>query len=96
MAKLKYTCPCCGYKTRTREDSTWDICVVCFWQNDLNPNNDPHKISGANRISLLQAQQNFVKFSACDERSIKQVRQPKKNESKDENWKILENNKVQF
>jgi Cysteine-rich CPCC/Bacteriocin-protection, YdeI or OmpD-Associated/Domain of unknown function (DUF1905) len=85
----KYTCPCCGYKTHNREDSLWDICQVCFWQNDPPTLSDPYYEGGANGISLIKAQQNFIAFGACDKRSISSVRPPMPNESKDENWKII-------
>jgi hypothetical protein len=84
----KYTCPCCGYKTHSREVSAWDLCHVCFWENDLICLDDPNKISGANKISLIQAQQNFITFAACDESAKAHVRPPKSDEVKDIKWKI--------
>ena len=32
---VKYTCPCCGYKTLDEEPpNTYDICEICFWEDD--------------------------------------------------------------
>jgi ribosomal protein L37AE/L43A len=84
---IKYTCPCCGYKTHIREDSLWDICEVCFWQNDPPSLDDPYYQGGANAISLIQAQANFIAFGACEECSLNSVRDPLPDEPKDENWK---------
>lgn len=34
---MKYTCPCCGYKTfDIKPPGTVDICPVCYWQDDLH------------------------------------------------------------
>lgn len=29
----KFTCPCCGYRT-LNERGAYDICPVCFWEDD--------------------------------------------------------------
>ncbi|QLK09658.1 Hydrolase (HAD superfamily) (plasmid) [Priestia megaterium] len=50
---------------------------------------DPDFEGGANVISLRQAQQNFVKYGACDEESLKFVRSPNKFDIKDSQWKPL-------
>jgi len=44
-------CPCCG-KTLVRE---YDICEVCFWQNDLVQFMNPDSIRGANKMTLQEA-----------------------------------------
>ena len=44
-------CPCCG-KTLVRE---YDICEVCFWQNDLVQLGKPNLSGGANKMSLQEA-----------------------------------------
>lgn len=32
---MKYTCPCCGYKTLDEEPSdTYYICKICAWEDD--------------------------------------------------------------
>lgn len=68
-----FACPCCGYLTLpTRGD--WEICPVCFWEDD--PGTDADGWSGANSISLFQAQENFLAFGACTERDIANVRPP--------------------
>lgn len=80
----RYACPCCGYKTFDRKDNVWDICQVCFWQNDTSL---PHQASGANHgMTLAQAQQHFISFGACDIAMLKNVRLPQKDEARDENW----------
>jgi hypothetical protein len=41
-------CPCCQYKT-IRERFTWEICRVCYWQDDTY---EEEKISPANGTSM--------------------------------------------
>ncbi|MDX8363466.1 MULTISPECIES: CPCC family cysteine-rich protein [Bacillaceae] len=87
---MKYTCPCCGYITLDEEPpGTYEICNICFWEDDLVQFNDPDYEGGANIPSLRQAQRNYLKFGACDELSINSVREPLIDEIKDFNWKIL-------
>ncbi len=90
---LKYTCQCCGYKTHTNEDNSWEICEVCFWQTCPIGNIEITTIVGPNPISLVEAQYNFIRFGACNKEMIKNVRKPKKDEPKDKNWRnSLSNN----
>jgi hypothetical protein len=86
----KYTCPCCGYKTHSREDHLWEICEVCYWQSCPVQNSDPDYIGGPNPVSLRQAQQNFLTFGACENDMIKNTRKPGADEPKDEWWKPSE------
>ncbi|PSK18184.1 hypothetical protein C7R94_13535 [Brevibacillus sp. NRRL NRS-603] len=55
---MKYTCPCCGYKTfDLKPPGTVDICPVCYWQDDLHQYFDPDFEGGANILSLRQSQE---------------------------------------
>ncbi|NIP43329.1 MAG: hypothetical protein GWN61_14025, partial [candidate division Zixibacteria bacterium] len=29
-----YTCPCCGYRTLDDPPGSYDICGICFWEDD--------------------------------------------------------------
>ncbi|WP_394347812.1 CPCC family cysteine-rich protein [Niastella caeni] len=51
---------------------------------------DPNYEGGANPMSLKQAQRNFIEFGACDREMLSNVRQPSKDEQRDENWKPLD------
>lgn len=87
---MKYTCQCCGYKTHTNKDNSYEICEVCFWQTSPIVNIDVTTIVGPNPISLVEAQHNFIAFGACDIAMIATVRKPKNDEPKDENYKIFD------
>lgn len=65
-----FACPCCQYKTLD-ERGGYDICCVCFWEDDGN--NDPTRYSGPNHITLGEGQKNFEKFGACDLKSISSI-----------------------
>jgi len=73
----KFTCPCCGYNTlNEKPPGTYDICSICFWEDDGIQFDDPDYVGGANYVSLREAQLNFKKFGACEERVMKFVRKP--------------------
>lgn len=78
---LKYSCPCCGYYTFTKKSvGNYDICPVCYWEDDPFQTENPDLEGMANGISLNQARENYKKFGACEERHIKSVRPPKEDE----------------
>jgi hypothetical protein len=76
-AGVVYNCPCCGYKT-LRERGHYQICKVCFWEDDGQDEKDADKVRGGpnGSLSLTQARANFLKFGACEERFMKHVRKP--------------------
>jgi cell wall assembly regulator SMI1 len=90
MNSIKYTCPCCGYKTFDREDHLWEICEVCFWESCPIQDVEPLYLGGPNHTSLAEAQQNFIAFGACEESSLPSVRKQRKDEPKDENWNVFQ------
>ncbi|MCI8630474.1 MAG: hydrolase [Firmicutes bacterium] len=78
---MKYQCPCCGYYTFDSEpNGNYDICPVCFWEDDPITIDDTTFVGGANRVSLQQAQLNFKKFGACEKHMLPYVRKPNINE----------------
>lgn len=74
---MSYPCPCCDYLTFEEEPSgTFEICPVCYWEDDNVQNNDPGYDGGANGVSLNKAKENFAKYGAVKEELIKEVRMP--------------------
>jgi len=58
-------CPCCNYYSiDPGEDGMWDICPVCFWENGGD---------GPNHMAIADAQNNFIKLGAIDERRLQFV-----------------------
>jgi len=76
-AKGLFFCKCCGYNTLSEfPNGTFEICEICFWEDDIIQSNNPNYEGGSNRISLNHAKENFEKFGACEESMIKNVRKP--------------------
>ena len=43
MVTEKFACPCCGYKTFAEQpNGHYDICEVCFWEDDPIQFDDPN------------------------------------------------------
>lgn len=77
----KYRCVCCGYKTLEHDEALYyEICPVCFWENDPIQNENPDYRGGANRISLNQAKTNYTKYGAVKFSLKKYTRPPLKSE----------------
>jgi hypothetical protein len=86
----RFPCPCCGYKTLDHEaNGSYDICTVCFWEDDPIQLGQPDYEGGANPMSLRHAQHNFLEFGACDRNMLQNVRRPLADEQRDDNWKPL-------
>jgi len=89
---IRFACPCCGYKTFSHEpDGSYEICKVCFWEDDPVQLKRPDYEGGANKVSLRQAQKNFQEFGACEKEMVKRVRKPTPDETRDESWRPLDN-----
>lgn len=88
MSDEMYTCPCCGYKTfHTPPPGAFEICPICFWEDDDIQRDDPDYAGGANHPSLRQAQSNFKEFGASKIEMQKYVRKPTPEDEKDPHWK---------
>ena len=84
---MKKTCVCCGYKTLDKS-SIFDICPICFWEDEPNGRLNPEFIGGANGdVSLIQAQKNYISFGACEEVMLDVVRKPTIEDEFDSEWK---------
>ncbi|GGK46377.1 membrane protein [Planomonospora parontospora subsp. parontospora] len=70
-----YACPCCGYVTLD-ERGGFEICPVCFWEDDGQDDPDADVVLGGpnGRLSLTQARRNFLTSGACEEAMRDHVR----------------------
>ncbi|HET7080751.1 MAG TPA: CPCC family cysteine-rich protein [Chloroflexia bacterium] len=94
----RHYCLCCGYKTiegyktnfgYTKPPETYAICKICFWQDDSVAFRHPDEVIGPNRVSLQQAQRNFLEFGASERRVLRFVRPSNDNDVRDPNWRLL-------
>ena len=76
-----YHCPCCGYKT-LGERGGYEICPVCFWEDDGQDDHDADMVRGGpnGALSLTQARANYKAFGASSERCKQFVRPPNPDE----------------
>ena len=65
-------CPCCDYFT-LGERGGYDICPICFWEDDGTDINSIDKDSGPNHMTLRAGRLNFEKIGACNLSMIKNV-----------------------
>lgn len=78
---MKYRCPCCGYFTFAQQpDGSYDICPVCYWEDDAMPLKNPEYEGGANKVSLNRARENYLEYGACTEDMVKFTREPTEDE----------------
>jgi len=60
--KGRYLCPCC-YMPTLEERAIWDICAICFWEDDGQDSDDSDVVRGGpnSNYSLTEARNNFIK-----------------------------------
>jgi hypothetical protein len=76
-----YRCPCCGCKTLD-DQGGFEICPVCFWEDDGQDDHDADVVRGGpnGTLSLTQARMNYRQYGASEERFISNVRPPRPEE----------------
>jgi hypothetical protein len=81
MSERRYPCPCCGYLTLPEPPTgTFELCQVCFWEDDNIQFDDPDYEGGANKVSLRQARENFREFGVSELQFKSNVRPPRPDE----------------
>jgi Cysteine-rich CPCC len=84
-----HACPCCGHRTLA-ERAGFEICPVCFWEDDGQDDVDAHvDRGGPNRGTLWLARANFLKFGACEGVAKQHVRRPTGDEPQARQWPLL-------
>lgn len=80
---IKYRCPCCGYST-LEDRGGYDICQVCFWEDDGQDDHDADRVRGGPNkdVSLTIARKNYKAIGAWHETSLGHVRPPTEEEKK--------------
>ena len=85
----KWPCPCCGYLVFDEPPGSYDICPICFWEDDSSQLRFM-RTRGANHVSLIEAQQNYASLGACEERVKPFVRLPQPEERRDPEWRPVD------
>ena len=68
----RFRCPCCDYVTLSQRGH-YDICPVCFWEDDGGDIDRADAHSGPNHMTLREGRDNFERFGACEERFTSRV-----------------------
>jgi hypothetical protein len=88
---LRFPCPCCGYLVFGEPPGSYDICKICFWEDDaLQLEYATTLAGGANHTTLQEAQQNFADIGVCEERCVDYVRSPTDIDSRDPEWRPID------
>lgn len=73
-------CPCCGHATLS-ERNFYQICPVCFWEDDGQDSHDADvERDGPNRVSLRRGRANYQAFGASIEADRAHTRPPTREE----------------
>jgi hypothetical protein len=72
-----FRCPCCRRRTLA-ERAGYEICPVCFWEDDGQDEADADIVRGGPNytLSLVQARRNYARIGACEEKVLPDVREP--------------------
>jgi hypothetical protein len=90
-AAKSYPCPCCGYMTQAEPPGSYEICPLCFWEDDaLQLEFATTLDGGANHLTLVDAQRNFAALGACEESAMVHVRAPVGADRRDPSWRPVD------
>ncbi|MEU8700613.1 CPCC family cysteine-rich protein [Streptomyces sp. NPDC048680] len=67
----------------------YEICPVCFWEDDGVQFRRPTMAGRANKVSLVEAQRNYQDFGACDQHGRRYVRPPAEDGPLDPAWRPI-------
>jgi hypothetical protein len=68
------------------ERGGYDICKVCFWEDDGQDDHDADEVRGGPNyhLSLAQPRLNFAAIGACEQRFTSNVRPPLESEKEEQ------------
>jgi hypothetical protein len=72
---LNFACRCCGFLTIS-EHGNYEVCKVCFWEDDPIQAREVDYRGGANEMSLNEAKESFKLLGAVSKNYLQFVRQP--------------------
>lgn len=75
----QFSCPCCGFRT-LKDSGAYEVCFVCFWEDDPVQKEYELFTGGANEVSLREARRNYIATAASDPQFVTRVRPPNPSE----------------
>jgi hypothetical protein len=78
---FRLRCPCCVYRTLAARGA-FEICEVCFWQDDGQDDEDADAVRGGPNgdLSLTVGRVNYLDFGASRRQDLPYVRPPRADE----------------
>lgn len=74
----RFPCPVCGNLTLLQAPpGTYELCPVCWWEDDGVQFDNPDRRGGANTPSLNEARANYSRLAASDPDFSDEVRPPR-------------------
>ncbi len=86
----RYPCPCCGYLVFDEPAGSFEICRICFWEDDDVQLAFPHMGGGANALSLIEAQKNYGRMKVSDGRFFGEGFGAAEGEEREEGWRMFD------
>jgi len=86
---MRFPCPCCGYLQFTEPPGSYEICAICFWEDDPVQLRWPDSAGGANKPSLEDAQAAYADIGASDPRHKRHVKPAAEGDIRDEGWRPI-------
>lgn len=85
---LRFPCPSCGHRVFRETPGSYEICPVCFWEDDESGLRCPDvAVGGPNHVSLVEAQRNYLMYGAIEARWVDHVRPPTEQEPREAAWR---------
>lgn len=83
QGRATYCCPCCRFRT-LYERGGFEICPVCYWEDDGQDESDADSRWGGpnGTLSLTEARNNYLQLNACDAQFVGHCREPRAEERK--------------
>ncbi len=85
----RYPCACCGHLVHYDRPGSYLVCPVCFWEDDQVQLRWPLYTGGANKPSLVEAQQTYRAIGVSEARLSNSVRRPNLDEPIDEAFRPI-------
>jgi hypothetical protein len=85
----RFPCPCCGYLVFDDPPGSYEICPICFWEDDVSQLKFP-STTGANHPTLIEAQENYSREGVCEWRLHDYVRPSNDSDVRDPEWRPID------
>lgn len=80
--------PCCERLTIS-DPGGYEICPVCYREDDPAQPRWPTMTAGANGLSLIEGQRNYQRIGACEDVSLRSVRPAQNDEPLNDGWQPI-------